>query len=89
MTGLHNKHDDIPANMMRQNPDKGKEFQLKAYVAAKMCHTWAKRQRLIVALGEWHQEECSETNKSLLASFSDVCFRRARMSANSDAVTKT
>lgn len=89
MTGLHNKHDDIPANMMRHNPDKGKEFQPKAYVAAQMCHTWANRQRLIVALGEWHQEECSEINKSLLASFTNVCFKRVRMSANSDAVTKT
>lgn len=50
--------------------------------------TWASKQRLTVAMGEWHHEEYSATNKSRPAEFMRDCFKRALKSDSSCAVRR-
>jgi hypothetical protein len=49
-------------------------------------HTWASRQRLTVAMGEWHQDAYKATNRSRPPGVDKVSFRRALKSASSGAV---
>jgi len=50
--------------------------------------TWAKKHRLIMAIGEWHQEAYRESYRSFPAGVTSDCFKRSRISDNSDDVSK-
>lgn len=49
--------------------------------------TWANKQRLIIAIGEWHHEAYKETYKSFPAGSTSDCFKRYRISDSSDDVS--
>jgi hypothetical protein len=49
-------------------------------------HTWASKQRLTVAMGEWHQDAYKATNRSRPAEAVRDSFKRALKSASSGAV---
>jgi hypothetical protein len=50
--------------------------------------TCANKQRLIIAMGEWHHEAYKDTNKFLPAGSTSECFKRSRSSDNSEDVSK-
>lgn len=48
----------------------------------------ANKQRLIMAIDEWHHEEYSERKKSFPAALTSDSFKRSRRSDNSDDVSR-
>lgn len=61
---------------------------MKGYHGNWKALTWANKQRLIIAIGEWHQEAYKERNKSFPAALTSDFFRRPRSSDNSEDVSK-
>lgn len=85
LVSLYSNPSKIPSELQRKRAKKSNNN--KATVES-YRHTWATKQRLIIAIGEWHHEAYKERNKSFPAALTNDCFRRSRRSDNSEDVSK-
>lgn len=65
-----------------------KDKTIKQLITKHKALTWANKQRLIIAIGEWHHDAYKERNKFFPASLKRDFFNRSRRLANSDDVNR-
>lgn len=88
VTGLQNWHDCMPSMKGDNSQSNWSDRYRQNIQVAIIYGTCASKHKLIVAIGEWHQEEYNDTNKSMPKDVTNEYFRRIRNPANSDDASK-